>query len=115
MNPRYEKLKAWRKANPDAVKRHRNKRNYEFVKSWRQRNPEKRRESDKRYRQTHKDKYKLRKVLLRSTGRVFPRWANKTKIMEIYNEASRISKLTGVAHHVDHVIPLNHPKVSGLH
>ena len=44
-----------------------------------------------------------------------PIWANKKKIDEIYESCRRIAKETGVPHHVDHVIPLKHPKVCGLH
>ena len=36
-------------------------------------------------------------------------------IVELYREAAFLSITTGVPHHVDHVVPLNHPLVSGLH
>jgi len=36
-------------------------------------------------------------------------------IKNIYKEARRLSVLTGVTHHVDHVIPLQGELVSGLH
>lgn len=39
----------------------------------------------------------------------------KAEIDEIYAEAALITALTGVEHHVDHEIPLNHPNVCGLH
>lgn len=37
------------------------------------------------------------------------------EIKEIYKEAKRLTKVTGVAHEVDHIIPLIGSLVSGLH
>ena len=48
----------------------------------------------------------------------YPSWIGKVermKISSIYAESSRLSKLTGIAFHVDHVIPLMGDLVSGLH
>lgn len=42
-------------------------------------------------------------------------WANLEKIKEIYAIAARLSKDTGVPHHVDHIIPMQGVFVSGLH
>lgn len=44
-----------------------------------------------------------------------PKWANPEKIMDIYAECSAINKLTGILHHVDHIVPLRNRKVCGLH
>lgn len=40
-----------------------------------------------------------------------PKWADKKKIKELY----RASKLLGKEWHVDHLVPLMHPRVCGLH
>lgn len=42
-------------------------------------------------------------------------WADFKEIRKVYAEADRLTIVTGVKHNVDHVIPLNHPRVSGLH
>jgi hypothetical protein len=46
---------------------------------------------------------------------VTPKWANKDAIKEFYKEAKRLTKETGILHHVDHIVPLRHPLVCGLH
>ena len=50
-------------------------------------------------------------VKLRST----PKWASKKAINAIYREAAQRSKADGVSYHVDHVVPLRHRLVCGLH
>jgi 5-methylcytosine-specific restriction endonuclease McrA len=47
--------------------------------------------------------------------RATPPWADMDAIRAIYEECSRITAETGVEHHVDHIVPLRHPKVCGLH
>ena len=44
-----------------------------------------------------------------------PQWGNKFFIKEIYSLAKLRTKLTGVDFEVDHIIPLKHPLVCGLH
>lgn len=42
-------------------------------------------------------------------------WADFNEIRAVYREAERLSIATGVKHNVDHIIPLQHPRVCGLH
>lgn len=47
-----------------------------------------------------------------------PSWLTESDIREIeslYLEAARLSRETGIQHHVDHIVPLLGKKVSGLH
>jgi hypothetical protein len=44
-----------------------------------------------------------------------PSWEDKRKTMWYYDEAQRVTAETGEVHHVDHMVPLNHWSVRGLH
>ena len=42
-------------------------------------------------------------------------WSDTKAIADIYAEAKRLEKATGIAMHVDHIVPLQGKMVSGLH
>ena len=44
-----------------------------------------------------------------------PAWAEFDTIKALYREARRLTEETGVRHHVDHIVPLRHDLVCGLH
>ena len=44
-----------------------------------------------------------------------PPWANESAIKSIYAKAKSLTKDTGIEYHVDHIVPIRHPLVCGLH
>lgn len=69
-----------------------------------------------RYKQKNKGKINAnhaarKKAIKRAT----PFWADKQLIEDIYKKAAFISMTTKIAHHVDHIIPIQGKNVSGLH
>ena len=46
----------------------------------------------------------------------FPDWADRSAIAAVYGECTRLNAQAGkIAYHVDHIIPLQGKRVSGLH
>lgn len=103
-----QKSKAWRAANADASSaidlryKHRNRDRLAAINAeWGRQNRDKRRATTA----------KRKASKLQAT----PAWANHDEIARIYRLARELQELTGVPMHVDHIVPLQHPFVCGLH
>ena len=129
---------AWRAANPgkmqacrDAWEDANQERERSRKKAWRVANPEKRRARKKAYRAAHPERERSRHKAYRAANpdkvaadhvrrraaerQAQPAWADQCAIAQIYKEAARLTRQTGIVHHVDHVYPLAGRTVSGLH
>jgi len=88
-------------------------------KEWKEKNPEKKRQLDIAWRANNVDKKRSYQAFRRAkVKQATPPWLtkeHKAQIALIYKEALRLTNETGVMYHVDHIVPLNGKKVSGLH
>ncbi len=88
----------------------------EYGAEWRKNNPEKTRNCQSNYRKNNPEKIAkwgvIRKGLFKKSAVA---WRDDDKIKEIYKKRDNLRMETGEEYHVDHIIPLNHPDVCGLH
>lgn len=90
-----EKMKLLRQTNPT--------KGYKAQRKWEKLNPGKLRATNSKRRAA---KYQA-----------IPSWfyLERTLINELYKESNRLSKETGILYTIDHIVPLQHPLVCGLH
>lgn len=70
----------------------------------------------KQYYVNNKDYFYARSRIRQAAQReAYPAWVDRAAIAAIYAEAIARNKLSPGAWHVDHIIPLQHPAVCGLH
>ena len=44
----------------------------------------------------------------------YPPWVDRAELQKLWQECRDLELETGVPHNLDHIIPLNHPKICGL-
>lgn len=123
-------------SNPEAYKEYQKqwyaKHGKEYHNKWRAKNLERVRAIEEKHRASPKRKEYVQQWTKENAGRVnaktkryrtkkrgaLPKWVTEQQIKEIdalYTEAARLTKLTGVSFHIDHILPLQGKDVSGLH
>ena len=113
---RLEAARRWRQRNPDRM------RIYKIAEMARNRKPPRVKDptARKRARDAWKQKNPAKLVADKARRRAkefhdTPAWANSFFISEAYSLAKQRTKLLGIKWHVDHIVPLRHPLVCGLH
>ena len=113
----------WRIENPEKEKARGKKRRTINQKGelrrlvkWQKQNPEKVKAQNARFAKRHPEKMATKAAQRRAIKKqAIPLWANDFFIEEIYDLANRRTKVMGFKWHVDHIVPLQHPLVCGLH
>lgn len=128
------KMAEWQKANAEKLRQYRadnSEKRRAAAKAWRDANPERKKETTRIWREQNADRYKAKlrehqklyyanyypenkwrynahsKARQESMRQATPQWADMAKILAVYEEAARLTRETGIPHHVDHIIPLN--------
>lgn len=88
-----ERSHQWKKDNPD--------KHYKHCLTWKSKNEGK----------VTSYKAGRKKAVKQAT----PYWVNKNKLQEIYILAALLTEQTGIKHEVDHIHPIKHKDICGLH
>ena len=88
----------------------------ELKKQWRELNAEKMKFYKQKYKKSNLSKVRESSASYRSFKlNAIPSWIDKTKILCLYSVANMLNKYGTENYHVDHIVPLRHKLVCGLH
>jgi 5-methylcytosine-specific restriction endonuclease McrA len=103
-----EAERRWKQENPDKARG--------YTQAYRDRDPERAKAIFSRWLRRYPEKNAARIAKYRvAREQACPPWVDHAEIAKVYAEAVRLSQETGIPHEVDHVIPLQHRLVCGLH
>lgn len=105
-----ERDRKYRQENPEVIRERQQK--------WYQKNAEVGKEYRRKYDKENPEKVSALNAKRRAAKRqAVPSWheQDKERIKELYQKRLNKTRKTGIEHHVDHIIPLRHKKVCGLH
>lgn len=109
-NPERKKQKdrEWRENNAARYKH--------TLQQWHKANPRDRSEYKKRWYEDNKHRYRGYNASRRAAlFNACPSWVDQYELVLVYHEAVRLTRETGLPHEVDHIVPLQHDNVCGLH
>jgi len=118
-----ERIKGWCSENKEKVKEYRkttarncSERIKVNSKKYYQQNQEKMRESNRLWNKNNRPRRKAIAAKYRAASlQASVPWANQEAIASVYKECLEVSRITGILHHVDHIVPLQGKLVCGLH
>ena len=118
-----KKAAEYRQKNKEKIKQHQSQKyhnNKEYYQKraakYYQKNKEKIKNNSKKYWENNKEYYHRKSILrLVLIKEVTPLWYEKEKINKLYKLRDLMTKTWGVQFHIDHIVPLQHDKVCGLH
>lgn len=84
--------------------------------AWRKKNSTRRKEVSKRWRLANKARiYSSNAARRIMEKRAMPTWIDQDAMVAIYERAALLTEITGVIHHIDHIVPIKSEIVCGLH
>lgn len=105
---RKARVKAWAQANPEQAGKNKA--------AWKARNTDKLHRGAAEYRASHPDVIARNAAARRAAKRnARPPWVSPGDLSAVFALAATLSRETGIKHSVDHIVPLTHPLVCGLH
>lgn len=88
----------------------------ERVSKWQKAHPVLRRQTRAKWKRNNPEYLNVDQAFRRARKlEATPKWANRFFIAEAYRLAKLRTKMLGFQWHVDHIVPLRHPLVCGLH